>query len=83
MGSRTHRGERHLSSITAASLNGLRASQARLALSARSVANGGAPAPDPTGSAVEQVTAVQEFRANAKVVSTLDSVTRSTLEIWG
>lgn len=41
------------------------------------------PNVDLTQEAVEQLAAMRDFRANAKVVQTADALNRSTLEIWG
>jgi flagellar basal body rod protein FlgC len=83
-------------SITGTALSGLWASQARLTASAANIANSNslnslpdgtstAPAPivDLTQEAVEQLSAVQDFKANAKVVEAADIMAHSTFEIWG
>lgn len=41
------------------------------------------PNVDLTQEAVEQMTAVRDFQANAKLLETADALTGSTLEIWG
>lgn len=71
--------------ITGFAQTGLRASQNRLTASASRVAGGAAaktPADYPR-EAVEQMAAVQDFRANVKVIAAADAMTRSTLELWG
>ncbi|MET0365146.1 MAG: flagellar basal body rod C-terminal domain-containing protein [Sphingobium sp.] len=42
-----------------------------------------APDIDLTQEAVDQMAAVQDFKANVKVIAAADAMTRSTLEIWG